>query len=90
MLGRERPVDEDGAEDFDGAFVALEDSEDRAPVSESSAAATAGLLAMAKPRPRANAAEPARTPNEAESIMTSPNSSDIPTSMSIHQIERLS
>jgi hypothetical protein len=53
LLGRERPDDADDAADCDGALVTLEVSEGCAPESDSSAAATAGLLAMALQNQRA-------------------------------------
>jgi hypothetical protein len=86
LLGRERPEDADGVSAFDGEPAACDESGDWPPESESSATAIPGLLAIAKPSPRANAAEPTRAPNEPES-MTPPTSSDIPTSLSINHPE---
>jgi len=48
----------------------LPDDCEAEPGSESSAVATAGVAATAKPSPNAKAAEPTRTPNAAESMTT--------------------
>ena len=63
------------AVDFDDPADAVDLSVDDEPVSASSAEATPEVAVKANPIPSANAAEPTRTPNPAES-MTPPSRSD--------------